>query len=66
VPGYQQSVLEAAAIAAHQTVPPYDKSILYDAIYHCVDTNGTIAWSNYCGSGKCVAGDQVPNANCRP
>lgn len=65
-PAYDPAVLRAAAEAAGQHVDPNgNQSIIYDAIYNC-QANGAIAWNRYCGSGKCEAGQQVPNANCRP
>jgi len=62
---YDVEVLRAAAKAAGQTVDPNgDQTLLYDAIYNC-QAGGAIAWNRYCGKGKCDAGLQVPNANCR-
>ncbi|KAJ9150557.1 hypothetical protein NKR19_g5236 [Coniochaeta hoffmannii] len=65
VRAYDVEVLRAAAKAAGQTVDPNgDQTLLYDAIYNC-QAGGAIAWNRYCGKGKCDAGLQVPNANCR-
>ncbi|KAM7198607.1 hypothetical protein V8F20_006137 [Naviculisporaceae sp. PSN 640] len=55
--GYTYAELSAAAGTNVGT-------LIYDALYSCLDTNGTIEYAYACsGPGKCQTG-VVPNDNC--